>query len=201
MLSVPAAAGKHISSQGHRSTDSSAVMRYGSLCSFSRSFAESCGDCHFPPAKMTNKYCGDLRRRRICAKAEQKNIKILAREIPSCGALETLGLRATVPGLNSSAKSAPLKIHWKTPLKSSGRMTILLESAAENSSAIANDSLRKSPQFFCKTSQKLRREISKSRIAKSPGPCPPDLWSWNWLHSGALARTCPSTHPSFGNRL
>ena len=31
---------------------------------------------------MTNEYCGDLRRRRIRAKAAQKHIKIQAREIP-----------------------------------------------------------------------------------------------------------------------
>ena len=33
---------------------------------------------------MTNKYCGDLRRRRIRAKTAQKKRKILARETPYC---------------------------------------------------------------------------------------------------------------------
>ena len=35
--------------------------------SFCESFAENCGDCHFPPVKWPTsiaKYCGDLRRRR-----------------------------------------------------------------------------------------------------------------------------------------
>ena len=32
--------------------------------------------------KINNKYCGDLRRRRLHAKAAQKNVKGLAREIP-----------------------------------------------------------------------------------------------------------------------
>ena len=45
-----------------------------------RRIAEICGDCVFP-CKMTSKYCGDLRRRRICAKTAQTKVLILAREI------------------------------------------------------------------------------------------------------------------------
>ena len=46
--------------------------------------AEICGDCHFL-GKMTSKYCGDLQRRRIRARAARKDAKLLACEIPySC---------------------------------------------------------------------------------------------------------------------
>ena len=45
------------------------------------SIVENCGDCYFPRG-INNEYCGDLRRRRIRAKAAQRIIKIQAREIP-----------------------------------------------------------------------------------------------------------------------
>ena len=48
-------------------------------------FCEDLRRLTFPPCKMTKKYCGDLRRRRIRAKTAQKNIKGLAREIPYSG--------------------------------------------------------------------------------------------------------------------
>ena len=35
--------------------------------------------------KMANKYCGDLRRRRIRTKTAQRNVKVLAREISEFG--------------------------------------------------------------------------------------------------------------------
>ena len=43
--------------------------------------AEICGDSVIFPCKMTNKYCGDLRRRRVRPKSAQKNVRILARDI------------------------------------------------------------------------------------------------------------------------
>ena len=49
------------------------------------SLAENCGDLRrlaFFRVKWPNKYCGDLRRRRIHATTAQKQLKILAREIP-----------------------------------------------------------------------------------------------------------------------
>ena len=52
--------------------------------SFCCSCAENCGDRHFS-VKRPNSYCGDLRRRRIHAKASQKTLKHRAREIPYTG--------------------------------------------------------------------------------------------------------------------
>ena len=48
------------------------------------SLAENCLDSRRLsfPCKMTNKHCGDLRRRRIRAKTAQTNVEILAHEIP-----------------------------------------------------------------------------------------------------------------------
>ena len=54
---------------------------YTFLRSFRKSFAENRRDCHFS-SEMIKKYCGDLRRQRIYTKYVQKDIKVLAREIP-----------------------------------------------------------------------------------------------------------------------
>ena len=49
------------------------------LCGELLRFAET---VILPPCKMTNKYRGDVRRRRIRAKTAQNNVKILARKTP-----------------------------------------------------------------------------------------------------------------------
>ena len=80
-------------------------------------FAENRGDLRrlwLFLAEISNKYCGDFRRRRTQATTAQKQLKILAREVPSSkGLLVTLtlpqALKRIASGLQVVLSSAPVE--------------------------------------------------------------------------------------------